>query len=78
MSKSCKTCVNLNVPRDALGRRIVRHDRAYPCTAKAPEKIVTNIPDSLMRFVDVRLIRFASPGYMTGDAGKECAAWVKL
>ena len=68
--KQCGTCKYLVVPSDARGRRVVRKDRAYQCSAPEPEE--PKLPDS-MREHDYKwppLRHFVGP-----SSGRNCPVW---
>jgi hypothetical protein len=76
MSKCCKTCRHLAVQPNAAGKRVVRRDGAYLCTAPLPE--MPNLPASVTEAYGWTDLSMRHRSYMTGDRGTNCPTWEPL
>jgi hypothetical protein len=77
MTRCCKTCIHLDVPPDAKGRRVVRSREAYACRWPAPP--VMPLPDSITGAFAFRArMNFNQRSYMEGGEGTACPTWEPL
>lgn len=75
---SCKTCKHLDVPRDSLGRIVVRKGKVYECVVDVPEPI---LPDCITKAFGHSWpsLGYSWPPkrrYMGGDDGIDCPSWI--
>ena len=72
---TCKQCRWLDAPLDKIGRRVVRADNAYECTAPNPDepKLPASVERSWGAFIWPPLRIF-----MCGSMGQECSCFEEL
>jgi hypothetical protein len=71
---NCRTCLHLDVPADARGRRALRDYSMHWCNAPLPQ--LPAIPDSARPpgWMGIKLER----GMTCASYGEECPAWTPL
>lgn len=75
-TRSCRTCVHLDVPLSATGRRVPRINNAYRCLADIPP--APAFPMSVTKNFGYRWFSEFSKRHMEPSEGTVCPTWESL